>query len=58
MSKIKIIAQMQDYLDLDDKARINRPGSVGENWKWHMKKNAYNDKLAVKISKLTKLYGR
>lgn len=55
---VLFIAQMQDYLDLDDKARINRPGSVGENWKWRMKKNAYNNKLAVKIYKLTKLYGR
>ena len=55
---ILFIAQMQDYLNLDDKARINRPGSVGENWKWRMKKNAYNNQLALKINELTKLYGR
>ena len=55
---ILFIAQMQDYLNLDDRARINTPGTVGLNWRWRMKKNAYDNKLALKIYKLTKLYGR
>ena len=52
------IAQMQDYLELDDKARINIPGTVGENWKWRMNKKYYSSKLINKILNFTKLYGR
>ena len=54
------IIPMQDYLELDDYARINEPGSTGDNWKWRMKKDvtAQYDKLATRILKLVKMYGR
>ena len=52
------VGQIQDYLGLDDKARINKPGSVGDNWKWRMKKDALNASLAKKIARLTKMYER
>lgn len=55
---VLFIAQMQDYLGLDNTARINCPGIVGGNWLWRMKKGAYDNKLANKINKLTILYGR
>ena len=57
-NSVLFIAQMQDYLGLDNKARINIPGTVNINWFWRMKKDALNNKLAIKIGKLTKLYGR
>lgn len=57
-SSILFVCQIQDYLGLDDKARINTPGTLGNNWKWRMKKNALNKKLAMKIAKNTKIYGR
>lgn len=52
------VAQMQDYLGLDDSARINKPGSVGNNWKWRMKKDALSASLAKKIKELTIMYER
>ena len=52
------IIPMQDYLGLDDVARINTPGTLGDNWKWRLSKNY--DKAAVKarIRKLTEAGGR
>lgn len=29
---------MQDLLGLDDKARMNIPGTLGDNWTWRMKR--------------------
>ena len=52
------ICQIQDYLDLDDSARINMPSTLGNNWKWRMKKGVLTDKLAKKIASYTVMYGR
>jgi 4-alpha-glucanotransferase len=52
------IAVMQDFLDLGNEARINLPSTIGANWRWRMKCDAHNDKLAEKIYKVTKTYGR
>ncbi|MDO4500781.1 MAG: 4-alpha-glucanotransferase [Erysipelotrichaceae bacterium] len=47
-----------DYFELDDSARINAPGSLGNNWKWRMSKNQYDNKLAKQIAELVKMYER
>lgn len=52
------IAQMQDFLGLDEKARMNTPSTIGDNWIWRMKKEDLSDELAEKIADLTVLYGR
>lgn len=52
------IIPMQDYLALPSTARINTPSTLGDNWKWRMKKGAFSDKLCEKIYRMTKLYGR
>ena len=52
------IIPMQDYLLLDDVARINVPSTLGTNWQWRMNKNAFSDKLCKKIADMTVLYGR
>lgn len=52
------IIPMQDYLGLDESARINIPSTLGNNWKWRMLKNACTKELAERIYKLCKLYGR
>lgn len=54
------IIPMQDYLELDDTARINEPGSMGKNWKWRMTKKSASEykELSERIYKLTKMYGR
>lgn len=58
-TKSKIfICQMQDYLGLDDSARINIPGTTKSNWQWRMKKNSLTKKLSKKIAKYTSIYGR
>lgn len=53
-----VIIPMQDWLELDNAARINVPSTLGENWKWRMKSDALTDKLAKRMRKMTKLYGR
>ena len=52
------IIPMQDYLGLDDVARINTPGTIGDNWKWRLTQSY--DKAATKkhIAKLTAASGR
>lgn len=53
-----LIIQMQDYLELDERARMNVPSTPSGNWQWRMKKNAYNKKLAEHIADITRTYGR
>lgn len=52
------IIPAQDYLCLSSNARINTPSTLGYNWQWRMKSDAFSDKLCEKIAKMTKLYGR
>lgn len=52
------IIPIQDYLGLDDAARINTPSKLGGNWIWRMKKNALTEEMEKKIRELTELYGR
>lgn len=52
------LAQMQDFLLLDDLARMNTPSTLGGNWCWRMKKDALSDSLKEKISSITKKYNR
>ncbi len=53
-----VIIQMQDLLELDNTAQINKPGTFGCNWKWRMKENSINENLESKILKYTKIYSR
>ena len=53
------VVQLQDYLDLGGEARMNFPGTMTDaNWTWRTLPGTYNDLLAEKIRKLTRLYGR
>ena len=52
------VCQLQDYLGLDDKARINIPGTLGNNWKWRLDTKAINKRLIKKIKELTEKYNR
>ncbi|MDR1587386.1 MAG: 4-alpha-glucanotransferase [Treponema sp.] len=53
------IIPMQDYLGLDDRARMNTPSSVGgNNWLWRMKPGAADSALAAKMHRLAQVYGR
>lgn len=53
------VIPMQDYLDLDNEARINTPSTLGgNNWRWRMTKGQPTSELAQKIARMTELYGR
>lgn len=53
-----VIIQMQDYLELNEEARMNTPSTSSGNWQWRMKKDACTDTLSDKIKAITKIYGR
>lgn len=52
------IIPLQDYLMIDNRARINRPSSLGENWKWRVDKKFLNEELCDYVKRYTVLYGR
>lgn len=52
------IIQMQDFLGLDNSARINTPSTIGGNWEWRLTKGQLTKSLGREIKKLTTLYGR
>lgn len=57
VSKIVIIP-IQDILGLDERARLNIPSTVGNNWDWKMKKSDLRKFPAEKMRRLAILYGR
>ncbi len=52
------VVPMQDYLHLDNRARMNLPGSIGGNWMWRMTTSDLTDTLASHIAQYNKQYGR
>ena len=54
------IIPVQDYMGLGAEARMNFPSTMGNNWKWRMKKDVTEQykELSKRIYKLTKMYGR
>lgn len=52
------IIPMRDWLGLDNSARINKPSTVGENWRWRLKKTQLTKKLQKEICRMTTRYGR
>lgn len=53
------VTQIQDYLELGNEARINKPGiSDGSNWCWRMKGDMLTDALSEKIYDITKMFER
>lgn len=53
-----VILQMQDFLGLDNSARINTPSTMGNNWQWRITKGCTNDWLAKIIFDTTATYFR
>ncbi len=52
------VFQMQDVLWLGSSARINTPGTPSGNWRWRMKKGAFNSDSQQLLYKMSMLYGR
>jgi 4-alpha-glucanotransferase len=54
-----VLIPMQDLLGSDDKARMNRPGTVGgTNWIWRMKQGDFKPAIAKKLKRLSEVYFR
>lgn len=52
------IYQLQDLMELDNRARINTPSTLGQNWRWRLLPGKLTRELADKIKGETTLYGR
>ena len=52
------IIPLQDYLLYDSGARINTPGTTGDNWCWRMRGDAFDEDTISYILSLTKGTGR
>ena len=49
----KCIVPMQDYLKLDNTARMNKPNTLGNNWMWRLDKNAFDETLKERMRDIT-----
>ncbi len=47
-----VIIPLQDILLLGDDARMNTPGTIEGNWKWHAERSLFTDELSAKYLKL------
>lgn len=52
------VIPIQDYLCLGGEARINKPSTLGNNWKWRLLPGQITEELTEKMYDMTKLYGR
>lgn len=53
------VAQMQDYLELGEEARMNIPGLLSPvNWSWRALTGFDSPELAAKIRNMVKIFGR
>ena len=52
------IIPVQDYLCLGAEARMNTPSTLGDNWKWRMKKGQLSREIIERMRLLARLYGR
>ena len=52
------VIPIQDYLGLDDSARINKPSTVGMNWRWRIRPDQLNDGLCRRMRMQADTYGR
>ena len=52
------LVPIQDFLELGEEARMNFPGTMGNNWVWRAVDGCFSPALAEKIYQMTALYGR
>ena len=53
-----VVIPLQDWLGLDDHARINTPSKPQNNWQWRLNKRAINRDLSQKIKQMNQIYYR
>jgi len=49
---------LQDVLGLGSEARMNLPGTIGDNWTWRYEDGALTEELAAGLADMVKLYER
>jgi 4-alpha-glucanotransferase len=52
------ILPMQDILGLGSEARMNLPGTVGNNWRWRLREGQLKSGLASRLREMNLIYGR
>ncbi|MBQ6859163.1 MAG: 4-alpha-glucanotransferase, partial [Clostridia bacterium] len=52
------IVPMQDWLGLDNSCRMNKPSTIGANWRWRVTKQQLTQELLTDMLDMTKCYGR
>ena len=52
------IIPIQDYLGLGKEGRMNKPSTVGTNWKWRITLEQLSEEVKEEIYEITKRYGR
>ena len=52
------VIPMQDYLGYDNSCRMNKPSTVGTNWKWRITREELSDGLKDEIYETSRRYGR
>ena len=53
-----VVFPIQDVLGLGGEARMNVPGTAGDNWKWRQPPHKLTPAVAERLRKLTELYDR
>ena len=53
-----VILQMQDILKKDNDARMNLPSTIGQNWRWRLKKGEFGEKEIKFLGKMADIYNR
>lgn len=52
------IIPIQDILGLSEEGRMNKPATIGGNWKWRFKKDEIIEESIIKFREMTEIYGR
>lgn len=52
------IIPMQDYLFLDNSARMNEPSTLGKNWRWRLLPDQLTLQAGILMKNMAKIYGR
>ncbi|HTF82091.1 MAG TPA: 4-alpha-glucanotransferase, partial [Cytophagales bacterium] len=53
-----VVIPVQDLMGLDESARINKPGTVKDNWSWRLKPQQLKPQVADLLKKWVVLYDR
>lgn len=53
-----VIFQMQDVLEKGNETRMNLPATIGDNWRWRLKKNEFSSMHIQWLLNLSIMYGR